>query len=249
MSLIKCFECKSEISSTVKACPKCGAKTKKKSVLLWLLLLVVFLIVSSVVADMLAKQRRLDALRYSYLNTDEVRSDKTVKPLPIEIKAEPIVIDVIEKPTWYTNISTDEMSGEISAYAHSPTISPNQKMSFPYQDVTSWMGVGCNSGDMWIYFGFSSTPNLSDKVIQDGYNLITTRIKWDEEIEEVELSQNWAAKFLHINFASSISKVTSSNNVMLALQWHGEAETYFNYSLHGSTSALEEIKKVCFNNS
>jgi hypothetical protein len=37
MAMINCHECKAEISSTAKACPKCGAKVPTKPIWPWLL--------------------------------------------------------------------------------------------------------------------------------------------------------------------------------------------------------------------
>jgi tetratricopeptide (TPR) repeat protein len=39
MALVKCIECKKEISNTAKSCPHCGAKIKKSHVLRWILII------------------------------------------------------------------------------------------------------------------------------------------------------------------------------------------------------------------
>ena len=46
MALIKCKECGNEISTTAKACPKCGAKIKKTSIIAAILWSVIFFFIA-----------------------------------------------------------------------------------------------------------------------------------------------------------------------------------------------------------
>ena len=169
-------------------------------------------------------------------------STKTQKPEPVKKTAPP-------KPSWRTSTSKDEMTGKFSAYAHSPKAYPSKKMSFPYADVNAWMGIGCDNKSEWVYFGFNSAPNLTKDETKDGFNLITTRVKWNNEVENVTLSQDWGAKFIHFrNYSAAISKIAASNTALLELQWHGQQPTYFEFSLNGSSKALAEIKSKCAQN-
>jgi hypothetical protein len=152
----------------------------------------------------------------------------------------------ISKPSWNTTTSKDEMTGEFSAYAHSPRAYPSKKMSFPYNDVHSWMGIGCNSESEWVYFGFNVAPNLTKDKTKDGYSLIETRVKWDKEIEDVVLTQDWGAKFIHFrNYSSAMSKIAASNSALLELQWHGQQSVYFDFTLNGSSKALSDLRALC----
>ena len=83
--------------------------------------------------------------------------------------------------------SKDEMTGEVSFYCSSPSTSPTETMSFPYGDTKGWLGIRCDGESEWVYAGFTNEPNLQDTDIGDGYNSIRTRIKFDDEIETVNL--------------------------------------------------------------
>jgi hypothetical protein len=230
MALVKCKECGEEVSTKAKTCPKCGAKAPRKtSLFTWLVLFFIVFIVY-------AANQSPTTPRPAKTTTT---TSGTQKPKP-ENKA------TTPKPSWVTFTSRDEMTGKFSAYAHSPTAYPSKKMEFPYHDVNSWMGVGCDAKNEWVYFGFNSAPNLANDQTEDGYNSIHTRIKWNEHVENVSLTQDWGAKFIHFsNDASAISRIKSSNTALLELQWHGEQPTYFQYSLEGSSKAIAEIKEKC----
>jgi len=148
--------------------------------------------------------------------------------------------------SWSTSISKDEMTGKQSAYASSPVTTSTKPMGFPYKGTTAWLGVGCNKKSEWAYVGFSQSPNLNDTETEDGYNLIKTRIKWDDKVEEATLSQDWGAKFIHFWKAKPIiSNIGSSNAVLFELNWHGEGKIYFKFSLKGSSAALKKIRAAC----
>jgi hypothetical protein len=71
---------------------------------------------------------------------------------------------------WTTTVSSDKMTGDRSCYAHSQSTGPLEAMSFPYNDVRAWLGVGCDGTNEWAYVGFSESPNLLDTSIGDGYS-------------------------------------------------------------------------------
>jgi len=147
---------------------------------------------------------------------------------------------------WETSVSKDEMTGDLSAYASSPITGPTKSMGFPYSDVKAWLGVGCDEKDEWAYIGFTESPNLNDTETKDGYNEIRTRIKWDENVKNIVLTQEWGAKFIHFLFdISAIELIEKSDSVLLELNWHGEGIVYFKFSLSGSSSAINKIRNKC----
>ena len=149
---------------------------------------------------------------------------------------------------WDTSLSKDEMTGERSAYASSPITGPTKRMGFPYSDTKAWLGVGCDGTNEWVYVGFNTAPNLNKADTEDGYNLIRTRIKWDDKVENITLTQPWGAKYIHFRDDKSIiSNIAKSNSVLLELNWHGEGKTYFKFSLSGSSAALKKIRSECVN--
>lgn len=233
MALTKCKECGAEVSTKASHCPKCGAKVPKRtSLVTWLVLVFIIFMAYSWVkspAPTTVNNNNVTALS----ETSSTETKTTENPVP-------------QTPTWSTSSSTDEMTGETMHFAHSPTISPTRKMSFPYSDVRAWFGVGCDSENEWVYVGFNSSPNLANDETKDGYNLIRTRIKWDDTLEKVELTQDWGAKFLSFrNDQYIIQQVMKSGEALFELQWHGEQAVYFKFSLDGSSSAISEIRSKC----
>jgi hypothetical protein len=224
MALINCKECNEQISNQAKSCPKCGAKTPKKtSWFTWTIIIFIILII------------------YFSTNTSTNTSPQTKGETATQTPEKAVI-----KPTWETSTSKDEMTGEMSAYMHSPEASSSKDMDFPYSDTKAWIGVGCNKKSEWAYVGFSNTPNLANTENEDGYHVINTRIKWDSKIEKVALTQNWGADFLHFpDDSSTIKKLEASKTVLLELQWHGQQPTYFEISLEGTAKALSEIRAKC----
>jgi len=147
---------------------------------------------------------------------------------------------------WTTSVSKDEMTGERSCYAHSQAVGATEKMSFPYGDTKAWLGIGCDGESEWVYIGFSESPNLTGTSTEDGYDRIRTRIKWDDQIENVTLTQTWGAKFIHFtDDKTAILKIAQSNTVLLELDWYGEGKTYFRFSLKGSSAAVSKMRSAC----
>lgn len=206
MALVTCQECGEEVSTKAKACPKCGEKAPKKtSLFTWLVFLFIIFVVYA------ANQN--STLTSSYSNSKIKLSDTTNS-----INSETPKKVISPKPSWATSTSKDKMTGKFSAYASSPTVYLSKIMSFPYSDVNSWMGIGCDSKNEWVYFGLNSAPNLTKDETKDGYNLIETRIKWNDQLENVTLTQDWGAKFIHFrNDSSVMSKIVASSSALLEL--------------------------------
>ena len=147
---------------------------------------------------------------------------------------------------WDVTSDTDEMTGEVSAYCSSKFASPTERMDFPYGDVKGWLGVGCDGNSEWAYVGFTTAPNLANTTTKDGYDLISTRIKFDDEVEQVTMTQDWSSKFIHFrNDSDIIEKFLTANTILLEMNWYGEGKTYFRFSGSGSTSAINQIRQSC----
>ena len=147
---------------------------------------------------------------------------------------------------WDVTSEKDEMTGDVSAYCTSQLTPPTERMDFPYSDVKGWLGVGCDGNSEWVYAGFSTAPNLSNTTTKDGYNLIETRIKFDDDVEYITMTQDWGSKFLHFQKDSDIiEKFMKANTILLELNWHGEGKKYFRFSGSGSTKGITQIRQSC----
>lgn len=236
MALVKCKECGEQVSTKAKTCPKCGAKAPKKtSIFTWLVLIFIIFIAYTAIQNPTSSV----SSKSSKSQGGQSSSNSPEKSLSTQKVAPP-------KPSWTNSTSKDEMTGKLSAYASSPISIPTRKMEFPYGNVHAWLGVGCDGKNEWAYIGFNSSPNLADTETEDGYNIIKTRIKWDNAVENVVLTQNWGASFIHFrNDGAAISKIATSNSALLELKWHGQQSTYFEFSLNGSSAALKEMRAKC----
>lgn len=228
MALVKCKECGNEVSTTAKSCPKCGAKPRKRtSLVTWVVLAFVIFVIYA-------------ASQGPSSTSTTAGSSSSRSPAPASSST------VIAVPKWESSTSTDEMTGKRQSYASSPTVRPAQGMEFPYHDVTAWLGIGCDGKSEWAYIGFSESPNLTDTETEDGYNAINTRIKWNDSVQNVALSQAWGASFIHFdNDRDAISKIVSSTSVLLELKWYGQQSTHFKFSLEGASTAVQAMRAKC----
>ena len=154
-----------------------------------------------------------------------------------------IVLSLPLLSQWDNSNSTDEMTGEVSAYCSSPLTSPTKSMDFPYSDTKAWLGIGCDGVSEWVYVGFTNSPNLLDTDTEDGYNVFTTRIKWDDELTSERFIQNWGAKFIHFtDIEGAIENIIQSNTLLVELNWHGSGKTYFRFNLSGSSKAIAKVR-------
>lgn len=235
MALIKCRECGAEISKKAESCPKCGAKqSKPTSLFTWI---ITGLVVAVGWSTCSSYEDYTSRAKSSTSNTGSVKKSP---PETNKQKKAP------EPPSWRTFSSTDEMTGKTSHFATSPTVPADNPMGFPYHDVTSAIAVGCDASSEWAYFSFSEAPNITDDETKSGYNLINTRIRWDNSVGSVALTQTWGERFLHFkNDSDGIAKLSGANRVMLELKWYGQERPRFSYTLNGSSKAISEIRSKC----
>ena len=139
-----------------------------------------------------------------------------------------------------------EMPMRANSCCTSKDASPTERMDFPYSDVKGWLGVGCDGNSEWAYVGFTTAPNLQNTTTEDGYNRISTRIKFDDEVEQITMTQDWSSKFIHFrNDSDIIEKFMTANTILLEMNWYGEGKSYFRFSGSGSTRAITQIRQSC----
>ncbi len=237
----KCKSCHHQFDDGLQVCPQCGTTHKTESfsvVFLFLAAVIVLVAITVNMSEKLASPSVADTTYRS--STNQKTPDKVTQPVESE---------AVAMASWQVSTSRDPMTGELMAYANSPEAYPQKVMAFPYENVSSWLGVACTKNRMRAYVGFSESPNLIDTSPENGYSTLYPRIKWDNDLEYVEMLQNWGDKFLHFrNVPAAITKIRGANTVLLELNWYGSSPTYFKYSLNGSSSAVVEIKKLCASN-
>lgn len=227
MALVRCKECGESVSTSAKACPKCGAKPPQKtSFVTWVVLAVIVIGV------------------YSALRSPTPNSSSSTQTNQSSGNVQGPVVEV--KPQWQRSTDIDKMTGKHVYSAVSPSVHSVSKMKFPYADVTAWFGVSCDNNSQWAYIGFSEAPNLTDTTIHDGSNGVTTRIKWNSAVQYVPLTQKWGDSFLHFDDGkAAIAKITNSTSALVELQWYGEQSAYFDIPLDGASSAIDSMRVEC----
>jgi hypothetical protein len=148
---------------------------------------------------------------------------------------------------WHHSVSKDEMTGKLQSYATSPSSSPNEPLAFPYGDVQGWLGFGCDRQDEWAYIGFTDSPNLIDTTPQSGgYSTLSSRIRWDDNVQQVHLLQEWGGRSLHfLDAAAAIANMMKARTVLLELRWFGAGKVYFRFTLEGSAEAIKSARAAC----
>ncbi|MCA0201326.1 MAG: zinc ribbon domain-containing protein [Proteobacteria bacterium] len=231
MALVKCKECGEQVSTSAQSCPKCGAKPPKRTPIIVPAILIIV-----VLAAVFGTNR--DPAPEASLPTETAEASASASPSPTPPPA--------LKPNWVTSTSVDKMTGRREVYATSITIPPTEQMAFPYGDVKAWLGIGCNGKDEWAYIGFSDSPNLTNTDTKDGYNTLSARIKWNDSVENVPLSQEWGSAFLHFgDYDQAIQKISGATSALLELKWYGQNNTYFDFPMVGSAAAIADMRKQC----
>ena len=150
------------------------------------------------------------------------------------------------RSSWTHSVSEDRMTNEKQAYASSEKVMSDPPMEFPYNGVGAWLGIGCSKSSEWAYIGFDEAPNLINTDTQNGYDVISARIKRDGVVENVKLTQRWGESFLHFESdRSAIAKIASSTAIMLELDWYGQHQAYFEFPLNGSSNEIAQIRQLC----
>jgi hypothetical protein len=227
MALVKCKECGEQVSSSAKSCPKCGAKPPKQHTTAALVMLVF-----------------IGYAGYAAIKGTLTKPSVGAASAGVVQSQEPVVPD--RKSQWEVLTSVDKMTGVRKIFAISPTVAPTERMDSPYQDVTAWLGVGCDGKSEWAYAGFSTSPNLTDTDTEDGYNKVRTRIKWDGAVQNVTLIQKWGSKVLNFDDErQAIPKMAGSNSALLELSWYGQSHPYFSFPMDGAAASIAEMRKQC----
>lgn len=120
-------------------------------------------------------------------------------------------------------------------------------MDFPYRGVEGWLAFGCDGQSEWAYIGFTKQPNLTDTFAESGgYSMFRTRVRWDDNVQTVRMSQEWGDRFLHFQSdGAAIANMRSARTVLVELDWYGAGQAYFRFTLNGSADAIASARRAC----
>ncbi|MGJ8453810.1 hypothetical protein ACSFC1_00690 [Pseudothermotoga sp. U03pept] len=152
---------------------------------------------------------------------------------------------VLAQNTWTTTNRKDPMTEKITWYALSPSVSPIEKMSFPYEKTQASIVVARQGKEEWVYISFNVRPNIVGGSIVDGYEVITTRIKWDnsQPVYAKFLTQFGSKLLLFENTMEIIQKILLHRKLIVELDWYGQGLVHFEFSLEGAANAITQIRR------
>lgn len=222
MALKPCKECGTQVSTKARQCPKCGAaRPKSTSLFTWL---VTIFVAGPVLYSVFVAASKTDS-------GDHAKSTANGKQA---------------EPTWYQTSELDEMTGETSYFAHSPSTTPTKPLAFPHHKMRAWLGFGCKGSQEWAYIGFNIAPIPSNKSTKNGYDSVIAEMKWDSRIEQVRLIHRWSSDFIGFDDdASAIRNLVSAKSAMLGLDFHGDGRRNFAFDLTGSSQEIKSARNNC----
>ncbi|EJC7018017.1 MULTISPECIES: hypothetical protein [Vibrio harveyi group] len=150
------------------------------------------------------------------------------------------------KSAWSYRVSTDEMTQDKSIYLSSKIGTTIRPMSFPYTGTESAIYFACDKKSKWAYFWFSSKPNIVNDQTESGYSLSKSRIRFDNDLDNITMTQKWGSQFMHARYPDWLSKKLIGKDVVkLELDWHGEGRVIFTYNVHGFKPLYSEFTQKC----
>ncbi len=165
-------------------------------------------------------------------------------PEPAEVSPAPE--EPLPASRWNLTTDSDPITGKTSAYAISPGFNSTEEMEFPYGGTEMSIGFGCNTDSEWLYLYFTEAPNLINNDTKDGYNLSSSRVRWDGTEGTVTLRQTWGGNTLHFVYApDAIGRIMRHNTMLIELQWYGSGDVYFEASLGGASDAIGQTRNTC----
>lgn len=223
MALIKCKECKTEISSEAKSCPKCGSPIAKKSIGCGSLVGIAFVgfIILQIISGI-----------FSPNTENSVSNNKTSAPLTpteINVKVEPPAIG----SQWKYHQHNDEMSkGMIYQAFVSSTNTVN--FNFPY------------SGDQYGRLILRNHPRFGKDIIfkiEQGqilcrsYENCTVLVRFDDEASvnysAIGPSDNSSDTIFINNYNKFINRMSKANTLKIAVNIYKEGAPTFEFDVSG----------------
>jgi len=146
---------------------------------------------------------------------------------------------------WTLTYFTDEMTGQRTWYASSPISYPNSVMNFPYADACAWLIVLYNGENDLPLVLFNLIPTFLNTSIGDGYYLLSTRVKWNNSVEQMEFYQPILGNGLFfIDYKRATKMIRASKTMRIELNWLGNGLVYFDFDLTGASKAIDNLHAV-----
>lgn len=147
---------------------------------------------------------------------------------------------------WSFQVKENPMDNTKSIYLFTDEASSNPKMNFPHNNTRVSLVFACSNMKKWSFFAFNESPILNNKSIKSGYDEITTRIKFGNNIENIQLIHEWGQTALHVKNDYLFRHTLSGNlELLLELDWYGEGKVYFKINTTGFIKKFKELNEQC----
>lgn len=157
--------------------------------------------------------------------------------------------NALAETTWNTSLQLDEMTEEKVFFASSPITHTTKPQPSPYNDLHSWVYVGCKDDTPWVHFAFSTLPEFSEFQNKLGKKQITTRFKWDDSIKTTTFKQDNGKKYIYnVRHSGHILQwLQAHDELLLEINWYGLGNIYFRYNLENAQKTISETLISCAN--
>jgi hypothetical protein len=151
---------------------------------------------------------------------------------------------------WEIFVKKDIMTGEETWIAASPEIFNLEETSpirpLVFGDKKARLYVSYDGEKEQVFIEFNTPILLNETKWEDGYEVVNTRVKWDNKVENIQLYIDWGSHediLLFPNDQDYVSKIIESKTMILELDWYMAGFVHFKFPLEGAAEAINEIHK------
>lgn len=226
--LTNCKDCGNVISKNAEACPNCGAKVKRTSVLTWIAAVFIgIMVLSAVMAGMTddneaaANEESPSAIKLTQSSSGDSTNEEALAEVPVTTSS------------WQYDESIDEMRGESSYFAINKSTNV-VGLGFPYgQDI----GLNIIIRDDAQYgkdLLFAVNKGQLFCTYQDCY----VSVKFDDgPVQKLVANEAEAGSsevlFLADDISSFVEKLKKSDNVMIEVNFFDHGKEQFKFDVSG----------------
>lgn len=148
------------------------------------------------------------------------------------------------KPKWQIQVLEDVMTSTKIWEVSSPIAKPLECLGFPYDGTKAQIIVRFSRSAELAAIKSCDLTN-ADATQIDKYNrLVPVRIRWDNELEQVSLTQKFLSSYLVFPDASKIiDRLCTSKQMIIEFGWYYDRTIHFKFDLTGAADIIRQAKK------
>jgi len=148
------------------------------------------------------------------------------------------------KPKWHVQVTEDVMTSGKIWEVSSPIVKPIECLGFPYDGTKAQIIVRFSRSAELAAIKSCDLTN-ADATQIDKYNrLVPVRIRWDNELEQVSLTQKFLSSYLVFPDASKvIERLCTSKLAIIEFGWYYDRTIHFKFDLTGAADIIWKVKE------